>query len=280
MLLKNQLSANPKKQRLKSPNLPIPPFSSMAKNPSAHRGGQPRHERLFKKIPLPTLQLLGGHGRRRGTRFFKNNPLPDLITSDVMMPNMDGFTLRQKINEQAEWKTIPFVLLTARTLESDKLKGFQLGIDDYVTKPFSLPELEARIHNLLKNKEVRREALELSEIDDATLPFSREELLLQEAEKIVLEKMDDPQFSVEVLAKQLGYSQRQLGRVFSKQTGLTLVKFILELRLQKARQLLESRQFATVTEVRYEVGIESASYFTKKFTERFGKNPKAYLERN
>lgn len=203
----------------------------------------------------------------------------DLITSDVMMPNMDGFTLRKKINEHSEWQRIPFILLTARTLEADKLKGFQLGIDDYVTKPFSLPELAARVHNLLSNKRVRDE---IREEDLASSPnLSTAEpggQLLQAAENLVLEKMDDPQFTVEVLAQNLGYSQRQLARVFGKLTGLTPVKFVLELRLQKARQLLESRQFASVTEVRYEVGIESASYFTKKFTERFGKNPSAYLE--
>lgn len=204
----------------------------------------------------------------------QSNP-PDLITSDVMMPNMDGFSFREKINEKEEWRQIPFILLTARTLEEDKLKGFQLGIDDYVTKPFSLPELEARIHSLLENK-LSRENIE-KEPEEV---FSPNEQLVRDAENLVLENIDDTTFSVEIMAKKLGYSQRQMARIFSKQTGLTPVKFILEIRLQKARQLLEKRQFATVAEVRYEIGIESASYFTRKFTERFGKNPKEYLEVN
>lgn len=204
----------------------------------------------------------------------------DLITSDVMMPNMDGFTLRERINQRPDWQRIPFILLTARTLEEDKLKGFRLGVDDYVTKPFSLPELQARIHNLLQNRTRREQWLaEDAAVDEeAEAALAPEEQLLKDTEKLVLDSLDDPQFSVTVMAKKLGYSSRHLSRVLGKLTGLSPVQFILELRLQKARQLLESRQFGTVSEVRYEIGIESASYFTKKFTERFGKNPRAYLE--
>ncbi|MEL7423047.1 MAG: ATP-binding protein [Bacteroidota bacterium] len=200
----------------------------------------------------------------------------DLITSDVMMPVMDGFELREKINENNTWRRIPFLLLTARTLSEDKVKGFQLGIDDYVTKPFSLPELKARIHNLLENKLERETALEA---DDEAASTTPEQELIQNAEKFVKERLDDPTLSVEELAKNLGYSQRNLSRVMSQITGLTPVKFILELRLQHARHLLERRQFATVAEVRYEIGIESASYFTAKFKARFGCSPSEYLQK-
>jgi len=200
----------------------------------------------------------------------------DLITSDVMMPNMDGFALREQINQREEWRKIPFILLTARTLETDKLKGLQLGVDDYITKPFNLPELEARIHNLLQNK-ISRDQWAEEEDTTETVAVTADEQLLQSAEQLVLERLNDPEFSVAVMAQQLGYSSRNLSRVFGKLTGLSPVKFILEIRLQKARQLLESGQYPSVTEVRYEVGIESASYFTKKFAERFGKSPKEFL---
>ncbi|HHM21000.1 MAG TPA: response regulator, partial [Bacteroidetes bacterium] len=200
----------------------------------------------------------------------------DLITSDVMMPNMDGFTFRQKVSQHPAWRKIPFILLTARTLESDKLRGFRLGVDDYITKPFSLPEVEARIHNLLSNKALR----EAFDRDYPPPPANSgaDEILLKNAEKLVLNKMDDPQFSVETMAKDLGFSPRHLSRTLGRLTGLSPVKFILEMRLQRARRLMENGQFKSVTEVRYEIGIESASYFTKKFKERFGKSPKACLE--
>lgn len=198
----------------------------------------------------------------------------DLIISDVMMPVMDGFGLREAINQHPGWKRIPFLLLTARSLPEDKVKGFQLGIDDYITKPFSLPELKARIHNLLENKLEREMALAAN--PEAT-PLTPEEELLQQAEAFVRQKLDDTTLSVEQLAKHLGYSQRNLSRMLTQASGLSPVKFILELRLQHARHLLETRQFATVAEVRYEIGIESASYFTTKFKQRFGCTPTEYL---
>ena len=201
----------------------------------------------------------------------------DCITSDVMMPNMDGFELRNAINKNKEWKQIPFLLLTARYLESDKLKGFQLGIDDYITKPFSTKELQARIHNLISNK-IERDNFIKSEQqpNEATgIRLSVDQDLLQVCEQIILENLDKTDFKVDNLAKKVNYSSKQLGRTIKKLTGLSTVGFILEVRLQKARELLEKGLVATVIEAQMEVGISSTSYFTRKFTERFGKNPKS-----
>ncbi|MCG8326511.1 MAG: ATP-binding protein [Chitinophagales bacterium] len=201
----------------------------------------------------------------------------DCITSDVMMPNMDGFELREAINQNDQWRQIPFLLLTARHLEDDKIRGFQMGIDDYVTKPFSTRELQARIHNLITNKLERDNYAEL----EASLP-EREQLsvgqqFLKQVEKVTIENIDDPQFGVEDLAKAVNYSSKQVGRLLKKHTGMSTVNFILEVRLQKARELLERRMCDSVMETQLEVGISSTSYFTKKFTERFGKNPSELL---
>lgn len=201
----------------------------------------------------------------------------DCITSDVMMPNMDGFELRAAINQNKDWKQIPFLLLTARYLEADKIKGFQLGIDDYVTKPFSTLELQARIQNLVANK-LEREAFAKNEWKDREeIRSSVGEQLVRQAEQVVLLNLGDPHFEVADLAKAVNYSSKQLGRLLKKYTGLSSVNFILEVRLQKARELLEKRLCAAVTEAQIEVGINSNSYFTRKFTERFGKNPSEFL---
>jgi DNA-binding response OmpR family regulator len=204
----------------------------------------------------------------------------DCITSDVMMPNMDGFELREAINQNQEWRQIPFLLLTARNLEDDKIRGFQMGVDDYVTKPFSTRELRARIHNLISNK-LERDSFakaEEAEVTAEKLPVLTEaQKLLKQAEAAILERLDDPHFGVEDLARAVNYSSRQLSRLLKKYTGLSSVNFILEVRLQKARELLEKRLCASVIEAQYEVGISSTSYFTRKFTERFGKNPSEFL---
>ncbi len=203
----------------------------------------------------------------------------DLITSDVMMPGMDGFAFREKLNNLPAYKNIPFIMLTARALEEDKLFGLQLGVDDYITKPFNARELMARVNNLLQNKKERELWLKENSNADQDIPESAEKKLLKTAESIVLKNLDNSQFKVNDLARELAYSQRQLTRVLKKSTGMTPVGFILELRLQKAYQLLKNRQFLSVSEVMFEVGIESLSYFSTKFSERFGHNPKELLEK-
>ncbi len=201
----------------------------------------------------------------------------DLIISDVMMPNMDGFTFREKVIENEQWKNIPFVLLTARIEEQDKMKGLQLGISDYITKPFSTPELIARIHNLLRNQIERQQASILTE-DPELDKLPADQQLLQKVEAIILENLDDVAFKVTDLAQAAGYSQRQLSRILKKQIGLSPVEMILEIRLQKAHQLIIEQRYLSVSEVRYEVGIDSASYFSKKFVERFGISPSQLLK--
>lgn len=199
----------------------------------------------------------------------------DLISSDLMMPEMDGLEFRKELNEHPQWRQTPFIMLTASTLERDRLKGFKLGIDDYITKPFSSKELLARIDNLLRNK-LEREQFELENQTEEPIESTQQQLIRQ-AEEIILQHLHDPTFKVTNLAQQMNYSPRQLGRIIKKLTGLSPVNFILEVRLQKAYHFFQSRQFATVSEVRYEIGIESAAYFTTKFKERFGKSPKEFL---
>jgi len=201
----------------------------------------------------------------------KNNY--DLISCDVMMPKMDGFTLKEKTNELNIHSDIPFVYLTAKVLNEDKLRGLRLGVDDYITKPFNKYEYKARIYNLLENRKSRLEYLSLNTDFALQNMESTDYQTLRKAEKLVLERISDPDLKVNILASELNYSQRQLSRVIKKLTGMTAVKFILELRLQRAYHLIQSKVFSSISEVQYDVGIESASYFTRKFRERYGINP-------
>ena len=205
----------------------------------------------------------------------KNNNNYDLVSSDVMMPKMDGFVFRMKMNEHPEWSNIPFILLTARSLKEDKLKGFKLGIDDYITKPFNTTEYIARITNLIKNKKEREKWMSGKAEDSPDFIHDKtiDDELISNMEKIVLKYIDDPDFNVAVLAKEMGYSQRNLSRITRKLIGITPVNLILEIRLQKAYHLLKTHKFKNISEVRYEVGIEHASYFTRKFVQRFGVKP-------
>ncbi|WP_417197831.1 response regulator [Bizionia sp.] len=195
-----------------------------------------------------------------------------LITSDIMMPKIDGFELREKINTTEKHKYTPFIFISAKTLEADKIKGFSLGIADYIVKPFNKNELIARIKNLLKNK-ASRIKWQLENTDQLSTTESSDQKLLRKIETYIIENLDNDDFKIKELADYVGYSQRQLARIMKQYTGMSPVKFILEIRLQKAFAYLQNKTFFTLSEVRYAVGISSSAYFNKKFRERFGIAP-------
>jgi len=200
----------------------------------------------------------------------------DLITSDIMMPRMDGFAFREAVNNLPNYKHTPFILISAKTLEEDKIRGFTLGIDDYIIKPFNKEELLARVKNLITNYQSREQwkVENKNLLSDTT---SADEKLLQQIENTVFENLNNEDFTVQQLAESANYSQRQLTRIMKQYTGMTPIQFILEIRLQKAYQLLQHKTHFTLSEVRYDVGISSSPYFNKKFKERFGVSPSALL---
>ena len=200
----------------------------------------------------------------------------DLITSDIMMPKIDGFQFREKLNENPAYRSIPFILISAKTLEDDKIRGFKLGIDDYIVKPFNKNELIARIDNLLAHKK-SRDAWQRQNKSLVGDTESSDQKLLKTIENLVIENMSNEHYKINELAEGVNYSQRQLTRIMKQYCGMTPVQFILEIRLQKAYQLLQHKSFFTLSEVRYDVGITSSSYFNKKFKERFGINPSELL---
>ena len=200
----------------------------------------------------------------------------DLISSDVMMPKVDGFELREKVSELNDKKEIPFILITAKHLEIDKIKGYQLGINDYIVKPFNKNELLARVANLIENSANRKAwKVENKELFEATESYDKK--LLDKLQKIVVENITNEDFKIDDLAKEIGYSQRQLSRILNEHTGMSPIKFVLEIRLQKAYQLLQNKTYSTLAEVKYDIGISSTSYFNTKFKERFGIKPGDFL---
>jgi DNA-binding response OmpR family regulator len=194
-----------------------------------------------------------------------------LISSDIMMPNMDGFSLKAKINQISGNRSIPFIFLSARSQDEDVLEGLQLGVDDYITKPFNKYEYLARIHNLLTNRKERIDSLVSFGSNENT--ESVDVKILKEVEKDILVNLNNTDYKVSNLADTMHYSQRQLGRIVKQLTGMSPIELILELRLQKAHRLLKKKHYSSIAEVRYEVGIESPSYFARKFKERFGVSP-------
>lgn len=197
----------------------------------------------------------------------------DLIVSDVMMPIMDGFEFKEQVRSNPSFKQIPFVLVTAKDKGESKVRAFNIGVDDYIVKPFNKDELMARIQSLISNKKAREKWF-LGNTDNRALEVDNfDEKTVKKLQDIVLKNCEQEDFSVQDLAKEIGQSQRQLGRVIKKLTGLTPVKFILEVRLLEAYKKIKNREEADINNVRFSVGIQSASYFSTQFKKRFGINP-------
>lgn len=200
---------------------------------------------------------------------------PDLIISDVMMPRMDGIALAKTLKDDENLKNLPFITLTARAGESDKIAALRIGIDDYLIKPFNPEELEARAFNLIRNHN-RRKALSPTQPDETPAP-GHHDTLIAATKAFVMKQLQNNALGVTDLARFHNMSSSSLNRLLKKASGLSPGQFIREIRLQQASKLLEARQYPTVLEVVYAVGFEKASYFAKRFTERFGKNPSEYL---
>ncbi len=197
----------------------------------------------------------------------------DLMTIDLMMPNMGGFELLSKLKANSEYKDISTIMLTARSAEEDKLNALSIGIDDYITKPFSQKELIARVANLLQNRKER-----LVEISNSDKPdIDKDQAFLVKLKTIVSDNLSSSDFGVAELANQMALGDKQLTRTVKRITGLTPLKFIREVKLLAAQDLLKSKKYHTVAEVCYAVGFEKPSYFTQLYTERFGKLPSEYL---
>jgi signal transduction histidine kinase/ligand-binding sensor domain-containing protein/DNA-binding response OmpR family regulator len=205
------------------------------------------------------------------------NTIPDLIISDVMMPNMDGFELCEKLKTDERTSHIPVILLTARASEKSKLEGLETGADDYIIKPFSARELQVRVKNLI---EQRRKLRERFSHESALKPkdiaiTSADERFLQRAMDTIEAQIGNPDFSVNDFGKKVGLSHSQLHRKIRALTDRSPIEFIRTLRLKRAADLLK-QHFGNVAEIAYEVGFNNPSYFAECFRKLFGKSPSEY----
>ena len=208
----------------------------------------------------------------------------ELILSDIMMPEMDGYTFLGKVKEHEKWQKLPMIMLTAMSAERDKLKALRMGVDDYLNKPFSAEELIVRLNNLISNFKIRQNILEESKDNSNKVSFEFEEshsanqIWLTEVENAGKEALElGIKLTTSYLASKVFISERQFSRKIKAYTGLTPNGYIQEIKLQKARHLLENQIYTTVNEVAQAVGYSSGSYLTKMYEASFGKKPGEYL---
>lgn len=204
--------------------------------------------------------------------------LPDLVISDVMMPEMDGITFCAQLKTDLEISHIPVILLTARTADLFKIEGLRTGADDYVTKPFNPDELKLRVQNMIRGrKEAREKFGRVLHLDPKEISVtSADEHFLESALQVVEEQMDNYDFKVAEFAAALAVSRSLLFTKLKALTGQTPNNFIKTVRLKRAAQLLTTGHL-NVNEVAYQVGFKDTKYFSKCFAEQFDVVPSKYV---
>lgn len=205
----------------------------------------------------------------------------DLVLSDIMMPQMDGFELIKHIKSAEHLANIPLLILTARTSEQDQLQALTMGVDSYLSKPFSQNVLLAHLKNILANYQKRQQWQ--AQIQEETTNTEKPKISevdqkwIKEVEEVVIKNLDNEKFTLEYLAQTLSISYRQLGRKLKKIVGLPPSKYLREIRLNMAYNYLQKGTYMTVSEVGFAVGFIKIEYFSDLFLERFGQRPNEVL---
>ena len=203
--------------------------------------------------------------------------IPDLVISDVMMPEMDGLELCRRLKADARTSHIPVILLTAKAAHEHQVSGLETGADMYIIKPFSIQVLELHIHNLLASREAMRKKWTPQVILQPHEPAVNavEELFLEKITRFIEENINNPAFAIPYLAVNMGMSQPVLYKKVKAVTNMSVNDFIRFIRLQKAAQLLQDGQM-TVQQIAGAVGYTDPKYFSKEFKRQFGKTPSEY----
>jgi len=216
----------------------------------------------------------GTEGIRKAMKY-----VPDVIISDVMMPGIDGIECCRRLKGELQTCHIPVILLTACSLDEQRIQGYAGGADSYISKPFSSQLLLTRIRNLIESRQRMkqffgdRQTLAKEDICDMDKDF------VERFKSLIEVKMGDSELNVEDLGKEMGLSRVQLYRKIKSLTNYAPNELLRMARLKKAASLLASSDM-TIAEVGYEVGFTSPSYFAKCYKEQFGESPTEFLKRS
>lgn len=232
----------------------------------------------IRRLFAPYYEVVAAGGGNEALTLLEHT-VPDIIVSDVMMPEPDGFAFCRLVKSQVSTSHIPVILLTAKCMPDDRVEAYNAGADGYLAKPFEAQVLKARIDNLLRTCRERQQAFRAKDrIQLNELEYQAEDtLFLQKLTDYIHAHLDDEECSLEQLAGHTNMSKSTLNRKVKAMTGMTPSDFVRNIKLKYACMMLEHRN-AAVSEVAYATGFSSPKYFTKCFKKEFGITPTGYQQ--
>jgi YesN/AraC family two-component response regulator len=205
---------------------------------------------------------------------------PDLIISDVIMPEIDGFELCKKIRAAESTSTIPFIFLTAKSDEQFRLLGTQMGADDFMSKPFDPNLLLEKVKNILESRrKLQKQYSKSVRLEPSDIEItSAEEIFIEKVISVIEENLQNAAFSSEVLATEMGMSNSSLYRKLKRLTEYSTAEFIRSIRIKRAAQLLADKN-RTISEIAYDVGFNDVKHFRTVFQKQFSCSPSEYRDK-
>lgn len=234
---------------------------------------------LMVKLLSREYNVFTATNGREGVRFIESEDI-DLVVSDIMMPEMDGIEFCRYVKENFNICHIPVILLTAKSKEEDRIEAYDSGADGFISKPFNLALLHAKIKNLLKAKErVAKDFKKQLVFEAKELNYtSMDEDFLQRAVDCVHKHLDDPEFDQMQFIDEMGTSKSTLYKKLKSLTGLNTSAFIRNIRLKAACRIIEEKKRVRISELAYAVGFNDPKYFSSCFKREFGMLPSEYQE--
>lgn len=232
--------------------------------------------RLMKRLLQPRYHVITANDGHEALQLIQTNKV-DIVVSDVMMPEMDGYELTDHIKHNEIYSHLPVILLTAKTTEDDQQKALLTGADGYITKPFKIRDLQLRIDNLIANRQrIHSETLtQVEEPADDMNPEDRE--FLDRATQCVHRHISDSDYDREAFAADMGTSVSTLYNRLRDLTGKSMANFIRDIRIQEACKIAKNERNTRVSDIAYRVGFRDAKYFATAFKRITGKQPKEYF---
>ena len=232
--------------------------------------------RLMKRLLQPRYHVITANDGHEALQLIQTNKV-DIVVSDVMMPEMDGYELTDHIKHNEIYSHLPVILLTAKTTEDDQQKALLTGADGYITKPFKIRDLQLRIDNLIANRQrIHSETLtQVEEPADDMNPEDRE--FLDRATQCVHRNISDSDYDREAFAADMGTSVSTLYNRLRDLTGKSMANFIRDIRIQEACKIAKNERNTRVSDIAYRVGFRDAKYFATAFKRITGKQPKEYF---